>query len=133
MPPGDAMGKHDRPPMEELRRTLRRLQDGHHLIDLDELGHSAEELAGLMIGLSWATGEFGRSAMPRIVYDALEAELTVPSQGVSKFTFPADTPFLGVVWEDWAWDLVKSGQLRGYSIGGTAKRVEADLPVEATI
>ena len=63
----------------------------------------------------------------------LEAELTVPNQGVSKFTFPADTPFLGVVWEDWAWDLVKSGQLRGYSIGGTAKRVEADLPVDATI
>jgi hypothetical protein len=45
----------------------------------------------------------------------LEAELTVPNQGVSKFTFPADTPFLGVVWEDWAWDLVKTGQLRGYS------------------
>jgi hypothetical protein len=63
----------------------------------------------------------------------LEAELTVPNQGVSKFTFPADTPFLGVVWEDWAWDLVKTGQLRGYSIGGTAKRVEADLPVDATI
>ena len=63
----------------------------------------------------------------------LEAELTVPNQGVSKFTFPADTPFLGVVWEDWAWDLVKTGQLRGYSIGGTAKRVEADLPIEATV
>jgi len=63
----------------------------------------------------------------------LEAELTVPGQGVTKYTFPADTPFLGVVWEEWAWDLVKSGQLRGYSIGGTAKRVEADLPVEATV
>lgn len=73
MPAGDAMSKHDRPPMEELRRTLRRLQDGHHLIDFDELGHSAEELAGIMIGLSWATGEFGRSAIPMIVYDALEA------------------------------------------------------------
>jgi hypothetical protein len=63
----------------------------------------------------------------------LEAELTVPNQGVSKFTFPADTPFLGVVWEDWAWELVKAGELRGYSIGGTAKRVEADLPIEATV
>lgn len=63
----------------------------------------------------------------------LEAELTVPNQGVTKYTFPADTPFLGVVWEEWAWDLVKSGQLRGYSIGGTAKRVEADLPQEALI
>lgn len=63
----------------------------------------------------------------------LEAELTVPGQGVTKYTFPADTPFLGVVWEDWAWEMVKAGQLRGYSIGGSAKRVEADLPVEATL
>lgn len=63
----------------------------------------------------------------------LEAELTVPNQGVTKYTFPADTPFLGVVWEPWAWELVKSGQLRGYSIGGSAKRVEADLPQEALI
>lgn len=63
----------------------------------------------------------------------IEAELTVPNQGVTKYTFPADTPFLGVVWEPWAWDMVKAGELRGYSIGGTAKRVEADLPVEATV
>lgn len=59
----------------------------------------------------------------------IDAELTVPNQGVSKFTFPADTPFLGVVWEPWAWDLVKAGKLRGYSIGGQAQRIEADLPV----
>jgi len=63
----------------------------------------------------------------------LEAELTVPNQGVTKYTFPADTPFLGVVWEPWAWDMVKAGQLRGYSIGGSAKRVEADLPADALI
>jgi hypothetical protein len=58
----------------------------------------------------------------------IQADLAVPNQGVSKFTFPANTPFLGVVWEDWAWDLVKQGELRGYSIGGKAERVEADLP-----
>ena len=63
----------------------------------------------------------------------LEAELKVPGQGVTKYTFPADTPFLGVVWEPWAWELVKAGELRGYSIGGTARRVEADLPVEALV
>ena len=63
----------------------------------------------------------------------LEAELEVPGEGVTKYTFPADTPFLGVVWEPWAWDMVKAGQLRGYSIGGTAKRVEADLPFESTV
>lgn len=63
----------------------------------------------------------------------LEASLTVPNQGVTKFQFPANTPFLGVIWEPWAWDLVKSGQLRGYSIGGSARRVEADLPIEGVI
>lgn len=63
----------------------------------------------------------------------IDAELTVPNQGVTKFTFPADTPFLGVVWEEWAWELVKAGELRGYSIGGSARRVEADLPVNSSL
>ena len=45
-------------------------------------------------------------------------------------TFPKDTVFLGVIWEDWAWDLVKAGKLRGYSVGGRAQRLEVDLPVE---
>jgi len=43
-------------------------------------------------------------------------------------TYPPNTVFLGVVWEPWAWELVKSGKLRGYSIGGTAERVMADMP-----
>ena len=63
----------------------------------------------------------------------IEADLEVPNQGVTKQVFPADTPFLGVVWEEWAWDLVKAGELRGYSIGGRARRVEADLPVAALV
>jgi len=63
----------------------------------------------------------------------IEADLEVPNQGITKQVFPADTPFLGVVWEDWAWDLVKAGELRGYSIGGRARRVEADLPVAALV
>jgi hypothetical protein len=63
----------------------------------------------------------------------IEAELNVPNQGVTKYTFPADTPFLGVIWEPWAWDMVKAGKLRGYSIGGAAKRVEAELPDEDAV
>ena len=63
----------------------------------------------------------------------IEADMEVPNQGVTKQVFPADTPFLAVVWEDWAWDLVKAGELRGYSIGGRARRVEADLPVAALV
>lgn len=63
----------------------------------------------------------------------IEADLEVPNQGVTKQVFPPDTPFLGVVWEPWAWELVKAGELRGYSIGGKARRVEADLPVDALV
>jgi len=63
----------------------------------------------------------------------IEADMEVPNQGITKQVFPADTPFLGVVWEPWAWELVKAGELRGYSIGGRARRIEADLPVAALV
>ena len=63
----------------------------------------------------------------------VEAELVVPGEQRNRFTFPAGTPFLGVVWEPWAWELVKRGELRGYSIGGSARRLEADLPVDALV
>jgi len=59
-------------------------------------------------------------------------EVTVPMFGAEmdgrKLTYPANTVFLGVVWEPWAWEMVKAGKLRGYSIGGKADRVLADLP-----
>ena len=57
-------------------------------------------------------------------------ELTVPvkhPEGDTEYTFPAGTPFLGVVWESWAWNLIKEGLIRGLSIGGTAERLESDL------
>lgn len=57
----------------------------------------------------------------------IQTSLSLPGEDVRKVEFPAETPFMGVVWEAWAWDLVKAGQLRGYSIGGKARRVEADL------
>jgi len=58
-------------------------------------------------------------------------KLTVPMTKASgeeeSVTYPPNTVFMGVQWQDWAWDLVKKGKLRGYSIGGKAKRVSADL------
>ena len=42
-------------------------------------------------------------------------------------TLPAGTVLMGVVWEDWAWEMVKSGKITGYSIGGFAFRSEQDL------
>lgn len=63
----------------------------------------------------------------------IETALAVPGEGITKYAFPADTPFMGVIWEPWAWEMVKSGDLRGYSIGGKAQRMEADLPSAALV
>lgn len=61
-------------------------------------------------------------------------ELKVPMKKAngetSEITYPANTVFMGVIWKEWAWELVKSGKLRGYSIGGKAKRVDVDFPIE---
>ncbi len=64
---------------------------------------------------------------------AIETELSVPNEGVTKYSFPENTPFMGVIWEPWAWEMVKNGELRGYSIGGKAERMEADLPEAALV
>lgn len=62
-------------------------------------------------------------------------EVTVPMMlpdGASRdMTFPKDTVFLGVQWEPWAWELVKTGRVLGYSIGGSADRLLVDLPEES--
>ena len=42
--------------------------------------------------------------------------------------YPAGTVFLGVIWEEWAWELVKTGKVSGYSIGGRTERVMAEMP-----
>ncbi len=47
---------------------------------------------------------------------------------IGEVTYPVDTVFLGVVWNDSAWADVKAGRLRGYSIGGLSDRLMADLP-----
>lgn len=57
-------------------------------------------------------------------------ELTVPvkhPEGDTEYTFPAGTPFLGVIWEPWAWELIKKGEIRGLSIGGSAIRTDEDV------
>lgn len=43
-------------------------------------------------------------------------------------TFPANTPWLGVIWNEDVWPLVKAGKVRGYSIGGRASLLNVDLP-----
>jgi hypothetical protein len=85
------------------------VQDGDRTIYLQHTDKPAGEMVEI---LTW----------PQQVTTGLTVD------GVTKqHTFPEMTPFMGVIWEPWAWDLVDAGALRGYSIGGKARRVEVDL------
>lgn len=59
-------------------------------------------------------------------------EMDVPMQKSDGTTevvhFPANTPWMGVVWGEEVWPLVKSGAVNGYSIGGRASMLDVDLP-----
>ena len=50
---------------------------------------------------------------------------------IGEVTYPPNTVFLGVIWNEEAWELVKAGKLRGYSIGGFSDRMLADMPMDA--
>ncbi len=63
----------------------------------------------------------------------ITAAMSLPGENDKAFDFPANTPFMGVIWEPWAWDLVQNGELRGYSIGGSARRMEAALGEPALV
>lgn len=58
-----------------------------------------------------------------------EVELQLNDK-VTKTILPANTPYMGVIWEPWAWELVKKGKLSGYSMGGRAHRVLVDFDSE---
>jgi len=54
----------------------------------------------------------------------VDAELQVPGEiEKAKVTLPANTVYMGVIWSEDSWPLVKSGKMRGYSMGGKAVRV----------
>lgn len=48
---------------------------------------------------------------------------------IGEVTYPPNTVFLGVIWNEEAWDMIRRGELRGYSIGGFSDRMYADLPM----
>jgi len=57
----------------------------------------------------------------------IEVPMRKASGKTSTVEFPAETVFLGVQWEPWAWELVKDGKINGYSVGGKSKRLLVDF------
>lgn len=60
-------------------------------------------------------------------FETVVPVLDPSTNSLNKQKFPAGTVFLGVQWEPWAWEMVKKGQIRGYSIGGLAARKKEKL------
>lgn len=83
------------------------------------LQHNPDILAG-----EWVEAYIQRTALSVDVPDPDTGEMV-------KHHYPAGTPFLAVHWTPWAWELVKAGEIRGYSIGGTAESIAVDLGPEA--
>lgn len=54
--------------------------------------------------------------------DPVEAEFMLPNGKTTKATIPANSVWIGIVWNDLGWKLVKSGQLRGLSLGGYRRK-----------
>ena len=56
-------------------------------------------------------------------------ELAAPGMEKRRVKLNAGTVLMGVKWDPEPWEkLVKTGRVRGYSIGGRAIRVDAELP-----
>jgi hypothetical protein len=63
---------------------------------------------------------------------SLPFPLTIPVIDVNgnqaAHEYPAGTVLLGVVWEPWAWELVLTGKITGYSIGGSSMMRDEPVP-----
>ena len=98
---------------EELQKALwEYVKSGKHDIRLQ---HIPDTVAGQWVeAMTWP-------------FEVEVPMMNLETANVEKRVFPENTVFLGVQWEPWAWELVKKGQIRGFSIGGKAGRKEEDL------
>lgn len=60
---------------------------------------------------------------------AMEVPVIDVNGEVAAHVYPAGTVLLGVVWEPWAWELVLTGKITGYSIGGSSLMRDEPAPV----
>jgi len=49
-------------------------------------------------------------------------KMKLPGGSAKTHVIPANSVFMGVVWNELGWKLIKAGKLRGYSMGGVARR-----------
>jgi len=55
-----------------------------------------------------------------------DAKFILPGQETITRKIPAGSVYMGVIWNEEAWPLVKAGKIRGFSFGGRARKVLED-------
>lgn len=80
------------------------------------------------IHLQHAEADAGRWVEVLTLPFAIELPVIDVNGQVVAHSYPAGTVLMGVIWEPWAWELVKEGKITGYSIGGSAARSDEDPP-----
>lgn len=101
---------------DELQQALWRFQRGDKLIALQ---HHPE------------AGPMGEAVEMMVVPFEHTWPMTKADGTTEDVTFPAGTPWLGVIWRPEVWELVKSGDMRGYSIGGRANLLNVEMDEES--
>ena len=59
-----------------------------------------------------------------------DCELRSADGSVKTYHFPKGTVLIGVVWKNWAWEMILDGRITGMSMGGMAKEKEEALPTQ---
>lgn len=54
-------------------------------------------------------------------------DLSLPTGETVTKTFAPGTVYMGAIWNDAGWALVQAGRIRGYSLGGSARRVNVEV------
>ena len=55
----------------------------------------------------------------------VSTSLSLPDGTTHKATVPANSVWMGVLWNSTGWQMVKAGEIRGFSLGGFTKRRRA--------
>lgn len=98
---------------DDLQEALWKFSKGERLIALQ---HRPEE------------GAQGEAVELMVIPWEHTVPMIQPDGDMKDVTFPAGTPWMGVVWNDDVWPLVKAGKIRGYSIGGRASMLSVNIP-----
>jgi hypothetical protein len=101
--------------------------------DLEDMAHEYFKSADHSVYLQHSDQKAGEIVSMMPWPNEVGATMMKSVDGVRKSVstkFPAGTVYAGVQWEPWAWEMVKSGKITGFSMGGFSRRLEG-APVAA--